>query len=499
MASTPRLKHVDLTQGPITRTLIVFSLPVLGTSVLQSLNGSVNAIWVGRLLGEQALTATANATLILMFMLGAVFGVGMAATILVGQAVGAKKHGEVKRIVGTAMTFFVILSAVVAVAGYTLSEPILRLMQTPPDVIPFAVTYLQVIFLALPFMFVSALLIMIQRGAGDAKTPFRFSILAVSLDIAFNPLLILGVGPLPEMGIAGAAMSTLVSQLISMVVMVTYLYWRKSEIVLYRGELHHLKPDPAIMKALVFKGLPMGAQMLVVSISAVVMMAMINSYGATTAAAYAVAMQLWTYLQMPAMSIGMGVSSFAAQNVGAKRWDRVDATARSGVGINVALTGALIVLLYIVDPYLVGVFLPDAPEAVVLAEHINTIAAWAYVALGVMFVLFGVVRATGAVLPPLLIMAISLFAVRIGFAVLLQPSWGADAIWWSFPVSMMTAMLLSMAYYRWGNWRKSRMAPAHVEEAPDTGAGAAGIDATAANAVAIDDEPQRDEKSPQQA
>src|SRR5688572_28005941 len=99
MASAPKLRHVDLTQGPITRTLVMFSLPVLGTSVLQSLNGSVNAIWVGRLLGEQALTATANATLILIFMLGAVFGVGMAATILVGQAVGAKKPGEVKRIV----------------------------------------------------------------------------------------------------------------------------------------------------------------------------------------------------------------------------------------------------------------------------------------------------------------------------------------------------------------------------------------------------------------
>jgi putative MATE family efflux protein len=491
MASAPKLRHVDLTQGPITRTLVMFSLPVLGTSVLQSLNGSVNAIWVGRLLGEQALTATANATLILIFMLGAVFGVGMAATILVGQAVGAKKPGEVKRIVGTAMTFFIILSAVTAIAGYTLSEPILRLMQTPPDVTPLAVTYLRVIFLSLPFMFVSALLIMIQRGAGDAKTPFRFSILAVGLDIAFNPLLILGVGPLPEMGIAGAAMSTLVSQAISMVVMVAYLYWRKSEIVLYRGEWHFLKPDPAIMKTLVLKGLPMGAQMLVVSVSAVVMMAMINSYGAQTAAAYAVAMQLWTYLQMPAMAIGMGVSSFAAQNVGAKRWDRVDATARSGVVVNVALTGALIVLLYIVDPYLVQLFLPGNPEAIALAERINTIGAWAYVGFGVMFVLFGVVRATGAVTPPLLIMAFSLFVVRISFAVLLQPFWGADAIWWSFAVSMMTSMLLSIAYYRWGGWRKSRMAPAHVEEAPDTGAGAPAIDAMAANAVAIDDEPQK--------
>jgi Na+-driven multidrug efflux pump len=99
-----------------------------------------------------------------------------------------------------------------------------------------------------------------------------------------------------------------------------------------------------------------------------------------------------------------------------------------------------------------------------MAQRMNSIAAWAYVAFGVTFVLFGVVRATGAVTPPLLILIVSLFGVRIGFAVLMQPTLGADAIWWSFPASMMTSMLLAIAYYRWGGWRKSRMAPARPAE-----------------------------------
>lgn len=466
MANPP--KRMDLTQGPITRTLFMFSLPVLGSSALQSLNGSVNAMWVGRLLGEEALTATTNATLLLIFLLGAVFGVGMAATILVGQAVGAKDLTQMRRVVGASVTFFMVLALVTAGIGIWLSEPILALMNTPADVRPLAIEYLRVLFLSLPFLYMAALLIMVQRGVGDARTPFYFTALAVVLDIVFNPLLILGVGPLPRMGIAGAAMATLVSQAISMAAMLIYLYASKSDIALRGADLRYLKPDPEIVRTLILKGLPMGLQMAVVSISALVMMAMINGYGASTAAAYGVAFQLWVYLQMPAMAIGAGVSSFAAQNVGAQRWDRVDATARAGITINVALTGALVVALYLLDPFIVPAFLPGEPEAIAVAERINTIGAWAFVAFGVTFVLFGVVRATGAVTPPLLILIVSLFGVRIGFANAFQPLLGADAIWWSFPVSMMTSMLLAMAYYRWGGWRGSRMAPPRA--APDDGA-----------------------------
>jgi putative MATE family efflux protein len=476
MANEP--KRMDLTQGPIARTLFMFSLPVLGSSALQSLNGSINAMWVGRLLGEEALTATTNATLLLIFLLGAVFGVGMAATILVGQAVGAKDLTQMRRVVGASVTFFMVLALVTAGIGIWLSEPILALMNTPPDVRPLAIEYLRVLFLSLPFLYMAALLIMVQRGVGDARTPFYFTALAVVLDIVFNPLLILGVGPLPRMGIAGAAMATLVSQAVSMAAMLIYLYASKSDIALRGAELRYLKPDPEIVRTLVVKGLPMGLQMAVVSISALVMMAMINGYGAATAAAYGVAFQLWVYLQMPAMAIGAGVSSFAAQNVGAQRWDRVDATARAGITINLALTGALVVALYLLDPFIVPAFLPGEPDAIAAAEHINNIGAWAFVAFGVTFVLFGVVRATGAVTPPLLILIVSLFGVRIGFASVFQPLLGADAIWWSFPASMMTSMLLAMAYYRWGGWRRSRMAPARI---------------------APDDVTPRDEKSPQQA
>jgi putative MATE family efflux protein len=456
--------RMDLTQGPIARTLFKFSLPVLGTSVLQALNGSINAIWVGRLLGPEALTATTNATLILLFLLGVMFGVGMAATILVGQAIGAQDLPRAKQAVGTGAVFFVGVSLAVAIAGFAASEHVLRWMDTPQDARPLAEAYLRVVFLSMPFMCCLAFMVMVQRGAGDARTPFFFTTLATLLDVALNPLLIAGLGPFPRMGIAGSATAMLVSQAIGMSAMLAHLYWRKADLRLTRRDLHLLKPNGALLRTMVFKGLPMGAQMLVISSSGIVMMAMVNAHGSETAAAYAVAVQLCIYLQMPAMAIGAAATATAAQNAGAGKWDRVERSAHAGVLINAALTGALLMLLYLAQPFIVNLFLPGQPNAAAIAEHVNAIAGWSFILFGVTFVLFGVVRSTGAVTPPLLILLISLFGVRIGFAALLEPVWGQDAIWWSFPASMAVSAALALAYYRWGGWRKARMGLAKGRE-----------------------------------
>src|SRR5690349_8896519 len=135
----------SLTEGSITHGLFHFALPILFANVLQSLNASVNSMWVGHYLGEAALTATSNANTVMFLLIGAAFGVAMAATILIGQCIGASNIREAKRVVGTAATFFATISVGISVAGLTLSEPLLALMKTPPDSFPLAVAYMRVI------------------------------------------------------------------------------------------------------------------------------------------------------------------------------------------------------------------------------------------------------------------------------------------------------------------------------------------------------------------
>jgi putative MATE family efflux protein len=454
----------DLTRGAIAPTLFVFALPILAGNVLQSLNGSVNAVWVGRFLGEQALAATANANNIMFFLIGAVFGVGMAATILVAQAMGAKDLAQARRVIGTSATFFLGVSIAIALAGLPLSRAILGWMGTPADALPLADAYLRIIFMAVPFLYMFAFLSAILRGAGDTRTPFVFLLLAVVLDIVVNPLLIFGLGPFPEMGIAGSAMATFVANGLALGALLLWLRHRRHPLWIGRDERAFYRPDPRILRALIVKGVPMGLQMVLISLAMIMMISMVNAYGVEMTSGYGAALQLWTYVQMPAMAVGAACSSMAAQNVGAGRWERVDATARTGVLFNFLLTGALIAPIVLFDRHTLALFLPEASLALENARHLNHIAVWSFLFFGVTFVVSGVVRSTGAVLPPLLILGIALWGIRVPFASLLQPTLGADAIWWSFPVSAICAMAMSLAYYRWGRWRQASMLPGDPRE-----------------------------------
>jgi putative MATE family efflux protein len=456
-----------LVEGPIGRTLLVFSLPILGSSIFQSLNASINAVWVGRLIGANGLSATANANSLIFFLISVGFGLGMAATILIGQGLGARNLEQAKRTVGTTLVFFTVLSVVIGVFGFLAAPGLMRVMQTPAEVLPLASAYLRVIFLGLPSIYLYTFVMMALRGAGDSKTPFYFLALSALLDVGLNPVLIRGIGPFPAFGIAGSALASMIAQWIGLGAMIFWLYRSGNVLRLTRAELHYLRLDREILRALITKGFPMSLQMIVMSSSMLAMISLVNRYGALTVAAYGACFQLWNYIQMPAMSVGQAVSSIAAQNVGARRWDRVGRVAGIGVLYNVLLTGALVLVVTLIDHPAFAIFLGSASPAVEIARHIHNIASWSFVLFGVSFVLASVVRATGAVIPPLLILIIAMWGVRLPFAWSMHAWMGADAIWWSFPLGSGASMLLTLAYYRFGNWKKARMLAHALKPLPE--------------------------------
>ncbi|HEV2817567.1 MAG TPA: MATE family efflux transporter [Allosphingosinicella sp.] len=455
----------DLTQGPIGRTLLAFAVPTLVSSIIQSLNGSVNAIWVGRFLGEEALAATSNANLVMFLLMAFVFGFGMAATVMIGQAFGRKDLAGARRVVGTAIGGFLPVAAAIAVLGWIFAPQLLRLLAMPEPAIPLALAYLRVIFLAMPAILIMIVLMMGLRGAGDAMTPLRFMIVAVILDAGLNPVFILGLGPAPALGIAGAATATVIANYLALAGLLAYIYRRDLPLRLRGGELKYLRPDPAILRTILAKGLPMGLQMIVVSASALATMGLVNREGVDTTAAFGVAMQLWTYLQMPAMALSAAASAMAAQNIGAGRWDRVGAITRAGIVFNLIITGLLVVLLAVADRPALALFLGGDSPALGIAQHIQLLATWSFLLFGVTMVVFGTVRANGAVLGPLIILAIGLFPVRLGFALGAYDWLGADALWLSFPVSSFANMAMALAFYLHGGWREARlMAPPAAQE-----------------------------------
>jgi putative MATE family efflux protein len=316
----------------------------------------------------------------------------------------------------------------------------------------------------MPPILMLTLLMMALRGTGDSLTPMWFMILSVVLDSGLNPVFILGLGPAPRMGIAGAAFSTLIANYVAFFALLICMYARDLPLRLRGRELSYLLPNTAILRTIVTKGLPMGIQMIVISMSALALVGLVNHEGVDTTAAFGVAMQLWTYVQMPAMALGAAVSAMVAQNIGAGKWDRVGQITRVGIVQALVITGALIVLLTVADRAVLALFMGPNSPALPIARHIHLLATWNFLLFGVMMVLFATVRANGAVWVPLIVLAVGLVPVRFGYIWATYGWLGADAIWTSFPVTSLINLTLATAFYLQGGWRKARMT---VEQRPD--------------------------------
>lgn len=453
----PKPLRGDLTQGPILKTLLVFSVPMLISNVLQTLNGSINAIWVGRLLGESALAATAGANVIMFMVMALAIGFGMATTVRVGQYFGARDLDAMRRFFGTGAGFCFGISVVTGFLGWFWSEDLIHMLSTPKASEVEALDYLRVVFATIPFGMLSMVVSMAMRGAGDSRTPLNAMILTVILDIVFNPLLIRGIGPIPALGIAGSALSTALANMAGLVFQLERIYAKDLPIRLRGRELRYLLPASAELRYVVTKGVPMGASMLILSAAGMVMMGLVNREGLNAAAGYGASMQIWNYLQMPAFAIGSAVSAMVAQSLGAGDHGRVGQVTRVGVITNLTMSTVLAALIVAADRPLLSLFLGWDSPAMPVAERIQLICTFSYVVLGVNMILSSTMRSYGAVIAPLVIMSISMYPVRLGFYYLAYPYIGGDAVWWAFPIGSIVSLVLTWAYYAKGTWRQDML------------------------------------------
>ena len=446
----------DLTRGPILKTLVAFSVPMLIGNLIQTINGSINAIWVGRLLGEDALAATTNANGISFMLFALIFGFGMATTVLVGQHFGARRIEAARVTFGGGLGFCTALSVLFAALGWVFSPWILHRMGTPAESFDLAIVYLRVTFLAVPFGTLNLMLGMGMRGVGDSRTPMLASLLTVALDIVLNPLLIRGAGPIPALGIGGSALATILAGMGGMLFQLTSLYRGDNPLRLGRAELGYLIPRRTELGYVLAKGVPMGAQMLLVSSAQIVVIGLVNREGTHTTAGYGAAMQLWNYLQMPAFAISSGVSAMVAQNIGAGHHARVSAVTRAGMGSNVAMTGLLVALLLALSHPLLALFLGGGSPALPIAQHMLYLVTWSFIVMGASMVMSGTLRSYGVVWLPFVLLFIAIYPVRLGFYIFFYPSLGSDALWWAFPVGSCFSAVSTWLLYTRGSWRKSR-------------------------------------------
>ncbi|MGJ7489826.1 MATE family efflux transporter [Variovorax sp. ZT4R33] len=437
---------------PLWKTFLFFLAPMLLSNILQSLSGTLNNVYVGQMIGVGALAAVSSFFPVMFFFIAFTIGLGAGASVLIGQAWGARDTGRVKAIAGTTLTVGIAFGLLVALFGGAFTAPLLKALGTPPDILADATRYARIMLIAMPGLFVFLLSTAMLRGIGDTVTPLYTLTLSTGIGLVVTPALIRGWGGLPMLGVASGAVATVLSFVLATAWLGFRLRRTKSALAPDAEFARRLRIDPAILKTVLKVGVPTGVQMIVIALAEIALLSLVNSYGSQATAAYGAVNQVVAYVQFPAISIAVTASILGAQAIGAGRTSQLSAIARTGLLMNLVLTGALVLLGYLFSRRLMGFFITSAP-VIELAQTLLHIMLWSSVVFGMASVLSGIMRASGSVLVPTAISIVCIALIEVPVAYGMSHRIGINGVWVAYPVAFLAMLGLQTAYYRLV-WRK---------------------------------------------
>ncbi|MFO1180580.1 MATE family efflux transporter [Ottowia sp.] len=415
-------------------------------NILQSLSGSVNGVYIGQMLGTDALAAVAGMFPVVFFFIALVIGVGAGASVLIGQAWGAREPHKVKAIAGTALALGGLIGLGAAVLGESLARPALTALGTAPELLPDAVAYARVMMLSMPLLLVFILYTQLLRGVGDTVTPLLALCLSTAVGLLVTPALIRGWLGLPRLGVVSAAVAGWVSFALALAFLWVYLRRRRHPLAPDAELLRALRINGRLLRAVLRIGVPTGVQMVTIAMAELAILGLVNRYGADATAAYGAVNQIVNYVQFPALSIAITASILGAQAIGAGRVERLSAIVRTGLLLNGVLTGSLVLLGYGLSHWLLGFFL-TAPSVLAMAQGLLYVMLWGSVIFGMQAVVAGVMRASGTVWVPTGISVASIALVQLPAAHALSARFGLPGVWMSYPVVFSVMLALQSAFY----------------------------------------------------
>lgn len=431
-----------LTAGRPWRVILSFAVPLLVGNVVQQLYQFADAIVVGRVIGVDALAAVGTTGSLIFLLLGFAWGMTSGFAIPTAQAYGARDGAAVRRSVATGAMLTGAVSILLTLGAPFLAGPALRLLRTPAELLPQATTFAVVSFLGASTVMAFNFLAAIIRAIGDSRTPLVFLTLSCLLNVGLVVTFVAGLG----MGVAGAALATVVSQATSVTLCLVYVRRRVPVLHLHRDDWRVTRSDLARHLRL---GLPMGFQMSIIAIGALAVQVRLNSLGAEAVAAYTTAARVDGLAVALLQSLGLAVSTFVAQNHGARRPDRI----RLGVvqGVWMSLGGAVLLgaVLITAGRSIIELFVgPGEEQVVTMATYLLHVNGSLYAVLGVLFVTRGALQGLGYAFVPTLTGTIEL-VMRVGAAVVLGAAFGFGGVVWGNPLAWVGAVaVLVPAYLR---------------------------------------------------
>ena len=431
---------------PLWKTFLAFLAPMMLSNILQSLFGTINNVYLGQMIGVDALAAVSVFFPVIFFFIAFVMGLSSGATVLIGQAWGAGEPEKVKAVAGTTLTIALLGAATIAVFGGLFSRQLLTALATPPGILEDANAYARIMMITMPLTFVFILMTAMMRGVGDTLTPLLALVISTVVGLAATPALINGWFGLPRLGVASAAWASAVSGVLTLPWLAVHLRRRRHPLAFDAAFLRNMRLNGTLLRKVMHLGVPSAVGMVVFSLAELVLLGLVNGFGSNATAAYGAVNQVMSYVQFPAMSIAISVSIFGAQAIGRGQADRVGAVVRTGLLMNVVLTGGLVALAYLFSRIIMSFFIVDV-AVLDLAQGLLHIALWSAVPFGMATVFSGAMRASGTVWMPLSISIFVVAAIEVPSAVFLSHAIGIDGVWAAYPITFTAMFLLQMSYY----------------------------------------------------
>lgn len=399
---------VDMTQGQPVKQIVKFTIPMLLGNIAQQLYNTVDSIIVGRFVGDNALAAVGSAGPLLNLMLVLFMGVAVGASIMVSQYFGARKKEDLSKSIGASITLTGIASLFIMIVGPLVTRPILELLGTPESIIDWCTSYLLIIFIGIAGGGYYNIMSGILRGLGDSISALIYLLVATVLNIILDLVFVAYF----KMGVAGVALATVLAQFVS-----AYLSLRK---LTKMGDIFELKkeyllPEKKYVNTLIKLGFPSGITQAIFSMSMIVVQNLTNTFGEQYIAANVIVMRVDGFVMLPAFSFGSAMTTFAGQNIGAGKLQRVSQGAKSGTLAAMGISAVLSVMILIFGKFIMGIF-TSTKELITLSYNMMCILIIGYIAMEVTQCLSGIMRGAGDTMTPMWISMFSSIIMRVPMA-----------------------------------------------------------------------------------
>ncbi|WP_440765593.1 MATE family efflux transporter [Natronorubrum sp. DTA7] len=473
MSSGESPDESNLTEGSLVRPMFKLAWPLVVIQLLQVAYNVGDTFWLGAL-SPDAVGAVSLAFPLLFLVIAVGAGFTTAGAILIAQHTGAES-GKGGLIAGQTISFISIVAVGLGIIGYFATQPMLDLLpadsETEAAILPLAADYLQIFFLGVPFVFGFFVFAALMRGYGNTRAPMRVMAISVVINLVIDPLLIFGVGPLPRLEIAGAAVATVVSRGIATLIGFYLLYYTD---VGPDIEFGHLRPRLEYVSEITRLGVPTALEQSMTALALVGMTAMVVTFPPAVVAAYGLGNRLISLAFLPAMGVGQATDSIVGQNLGAGMADRAEKATwiASGVVAGIMFVAGALAFLF-PEPF-VAVFLTaeEAGRAETLAHGVTYLqfAAFAFVFMGVMQVIQGAFRGAGNTKTALAFAVIGLWIVRVPvtYYLIFVAGWGTTGIWTGVVVGDIVGAIAAVAWFTRGTWKESLLDESGDEETDST-------------------------------